>query len=168
MEMKLGSISKLMRLVICASAAFAFALLVPQSGSAQTDPLIGTWKLNVAKSTFNPGPPLRSATAVIAAAGQGLTITFEAIDPQGMPIRAVYPLMCDGQAHPITGDPGFDANSCRRPDPYTTEFIGMKSGMEKGRGTVVVSRDGRTHTLNIQGTNSGGQSVNDSLVYDKQ
>jgi hypothetical protein len=114
------------------------------------------------------GPPTAERTAVIAAAGQGLTVNFEAIDPQGMPIHAVYPLICDGQPHPITGDPGFDANSCTRPDPYTTEFTGMKSGMERGRGTVVVSRDGRTHILNVQGINSAGQSINDSLVYDKQ
>jgi hypothetical protein len=166
--MTLTRACRLPRLAICVSAAALLGVLAPQPGSAQTDPLIGTWKLNLAKSTFNPGPPLRSATAVIAAAGQGLTVNFEAIDPQGMPIRAVYPLICDGQPHPITGDPGFDANSCRRPDPYTTGFTGMKSGMERGRGTVVVSRDGRTHILNIQGINSAGQSVNDSLVYDKQ
>jgi hypothetical protein len=29
------------------------------------DPWIGTWKLNVAKSTFNPGPPLQSNTLKI-------------------------------------------------------------------------------------------------------
>jgi hypothetical protein len=52
---------RLLRLAIFVSAASIIALLVPLAGSAQTDPLIGTWKLNLAKSTFNPGPPLRSA-----------------------------------------------------------------------------------------------------------
>jgi hypothetical protein len=31
----------------------------PQTGFAQSDPLIGTWKLNLARSTFSPGPPPR-------------------------------------------------------------------------------------------------------------
>jgi len=37
--------------------------VVPVSVSAQvTDASIGTWKLNVAKSTYDPGPPPKSET----------------------------------------------------------------------------------------------------------
>jgi hypothetical protein len=35
---------------------------LPQVGFAQSGSLIGTWRLNLDKSKFSPGPPPRSAT----------------------------------------------------------------------------------------------------------
>ena len=34
---------------------------------AQSDPFVGTWKLNLAKSKFNPGPAPKSQTRTWAA-----------------------------------------------------------------------------------------------------
>ena len=36
--------------------------------SAQTDPFLGTWKLNVKKSKFVPGPPRKSETRIVVPA----------------------------------------------------------------------------------------------------
>jgi hypothetical protein len=166
--MKLIRVSRFVRLMNFLSAVLAFALLVPHLASAQTDPFVGTLKLNVGKSTFSPGPPLRSATVVVAVSGQGLLAMLDGIDPQGMPIHAVYPMICDGQPHAVTGDPFGDASSCRRPDPYTLEYIALKAGREVGRGIIVVSRDGQTHTLNFRGVDPAGQPVNNVAIYDKQ
>jgi hypothetical protein len=58
--------------------AALFATALPQIGFAQSDPLIGTWKLNLAKSTYSPGPPPKSQTATFQAEGQGLRETLEA------------------------------------------------------------------------------------------
>ena len=38
---------------------------VPQSSNSE----VGTWRLNVAKSKFGPGPAIKSGTAKIEAAG---------------------------------------------------------------------------------------------------
>jgi len=38
------------------------AMLVSVGAWAQNDPLVGTWKMNLAKSKFSPGPPPKSAT----------------------------------------------------------------------------------------------------------
>ena len=40
---------------------------LPQVGFAQSSSLIGTWRLKVDKSKFNPGPPPRSATLTYTA-----------------------------------------------------------------------------------------------------
>ena len=53
---------------IAVAALSALALSV--AAGAQTDPIVGTWKLDVAKSTYKPGPPPKSATVVIDAAGK--------------------------------------------------------------------------------------------------
>jgi hypothetical protein len=37
----------------------AVATAFPQIACAQTDPFLGTWQLNLAKSKYSPGPPHR-------------------------------------------------------------------------------------------------------------
>src|SRR5271163_4378482 len=69
--------------------AVAFATASPQIGFAQSNPWIGTWKANVAKSTYSPGPPPRSQTVTWQAEALGLRLTVEAIDAQGNPTKVV-------------------------------------------------------------------------------
>jgi hypothetical protein len=62
--------------LLCSAVIFAAAL--PRTALAQSA-LVGTWKLNLAKSTYSPGPPPRSQTATVQAEGQGLRITLDVI-----------------------------------------------------------------------------------------
>src|SRR5216683_426328 len=57
--------------------------------SAQGDPQVGTWELDLAKSTFSPGPPPRRQTLTYSAEGQGLTavLLLQGIDASGKPIN---------------------------------------------------------------------------------
>ena len=48
--------------------------------SAQGDAHVGTWELNLEKSTFNPGPPPRRQTLWYKAEGKGLTALLQGID----------------------------------------------------------------------------------------
>ena len=51
---------------------FAALVIVLAAGSvllAQSNPFVGTWKLNVASSKYNPGPPPQSQTRTWDAAG---------------------------------------------------------------------------------------------------
>ena len=47
---------------------------------AQGDPAVGTWKLNVAKSRYSPGPAPKSNVITIAAAGDTLKISSQGVD----------------------------------------------------------------------------------------
>ena len=52
--------------------------------SAQaSDPRIGAWKLNVAKSKYSPGPAPRSFTVKVEASGQGEKATTEGVNAEG-------------------------------------------------------------------------------------
>ena len=50
--MKLTTSTFIWRLVISIAAALAIAAAFPQTVFAQSDPLTGTWNLNLAKSTY--------------------------------------------------------------------------------------------------------------------
>ena len=90
---------------------FVFAAISPHLGFAQSTSA-GTWKLNLAKSTFTPGPPPRSSTLTFQAEGQSLTATVEGINAQGNPTKVVHgPYLYDGKTYPVTGAPGYDSAS---------------------------------------------------------
>src|SRR5579864_4357564 len=49
----------------------------------QKDAHIGTWKLNVAKSKFNPGPGYKSETRTYEATADGYKFQGERVNPDG-------------------------------------------------------------------------------------
>jgi hypothetical protein len=53
------------------------------------DPLIGTWVLNVAKSTYSPGPAPKSETRTYTATARGFTYSSKGIDADGKPTKNV-------------------------------------------------------------------------------
>src|SRR5260221_11788697 len=54
---------------------------------AQGDLRTGTWELNLAKSTFSPGPPPRRQTLTFQAAGPQWTALLQGVDAAGKPIN---------------------------------------------------------------------------------
>jgi hypothetical protein len=160
--MKLSMVRSTAGLAICVSAGLGLAL------AAQTDPMIGDWKLNLAKSKYNPGPPPRSVTVNVHAAGNGLMAMADGVDAKGAPTHTMFNIVCNGQPQPVTGAAAIDAMSCRRPDPYTQDFTNMKGGRATTSGTLTISRDGRTMTIATKGTNANGVQIDNVAVYDKQ
>ncbi len=152
---------------------FLTAVLVtaaPKIGLAQSNPLIGTWKLNLAKSRFSPGPPPRSTTLTFAGEGQNLTNTAETIDAQRQTIKTVFMHIYDGKPHPTTGVPGdiYDATIYNRVDASTVNFIRSKDGKAVQTGSNVVSADGKTFTATTAGIGANGQQISSFAVYEKQ
>jgi hypothetical protein len=71
-------------------AIVAFVALQQTSAPAQaSQPLTGTWKLNVAKSTFNP-PDLAAKSLVVTYRLEGDTITasLDGVDDTGRAVRS--------------------------------------------------------------------------------
>jgi len=166
--MKLTTSTFIWRLVISIAAALAIAAAFPQTVSAQSDPLMGTWNLNLAKSTYRPGPPPRRSTITTQAAGQSLTSTFDGINAAGMPTHVVFTIIYDGQPHAVTGSGAVDASSIRRIDALKREYTNTKAGKVVATGTLVVSQDGRTLTIAGKGVNANGQPTDNIVVYEKQ
>ena len=138
------------------------------SSFAQTDPFIGTWKLNLAKSKFSPGPPPKSQTATYEAVGQGLKITVKITDAEGKQIEAQSTANFDGKDYPVSGNPDQDMTTMRRIDAYKIEFTRKKVGNVVATVTSVVSKDGKTRTVTEKGVNAKGEKFSNIVVYDKQ
>ena len=147
----------------------AVATALPQAGLAQNNPRIGTWKLNLAKSKYSPGPPPRSNTAIFEAVGQGLRATAEGIDAEGKPTKAVFgPWFSDGKSYPITGSPAFDAASYKQVNASTSESTRTKAGRVVQTTTLVLSADGKSFAFTATGVDERGQQINNVSVWERQ
>ena len=77
------------------SMAVVLTTALPQIGFAQTNQPSRTWKFNVAKSQFNPGPAPRSSTVTFEAAGQGFAATDAIVDVLGNSTKTVTNISLD-------------------------------------------------------------------------
>ncbi len=136
--------------------------------SAQASPEIGTWKLNVAKSKFSPGPAPKSQTVTFTAAGQGVKVTTEGVGADGSKTAQSYTANYDGKDVPLTGSATTDTVSLKRISATTVERTDKKAGKIGQTITRVMSADGKTLTITTKGTNAQGQAVNNVGVYEKQ
>lgn len=139
-----------------------------QTGLAQSDPFIGTWVLNVAKSTFTPGPPPKSQTSIYEVAGKGVKVTTKGTDKDGKPTSTQFTANYDGKDAAVTGNPDWDATTLKRIDSHTVEFTRKKAGKVVQTGTNVVSKDGKTRTVTTKGSDAKGQQVHNISIYEKK
>ena len=128
---------------------------------------IGTWHLNVTKSTYSPGPAPKSQVLTIEAAGAGEKVTSELVSATGAKTVSVYTANYDGKPYPITGSETADTVTLKRVDANTSERTDSKGGKAVQTFIRVVSKDGKTMTVTIKGTNAQGQAVSNVVVFEK-
>jgi len=131
------------------------------------DNQIGTWKLNVAKSKYSPGPPPKEGTLTVEAIPDGLKITIHGTDAEGKPVHMEFSPKYDGKDYPMTGNPDADMISMKKINDDTIETVSKKGGKPVMTVRSVVSKDGKTRTSTQKGTNAKGEKVNNTLVYDR-
>ena len=151
--------------VSLALAAACAASLSAQAGSVIG---LGTWKLDVAKSTYSPGPPPRSQTVTYEAAGEGVKVTIELIDANGNKNRQGYTANYDGKDVPLTGSATVDTVSLKRINAHTTERTDKKDGKVVATITRVIAADGKTATITTKGINPQGQPIHNVAVFVRQ
>jgi hypothetical protein len=139
-----------------------------QAAGQATDPLVGTWELNVAKSKFDPGPAPKSETRTYVMAGQDIKATSKGVDASGKPSAGEWTINYDGKDRPQTGNPDADTLSLQRIDDHTVSFTQKKAGKTVITGTRTISADGKVMTITTKGTNSKGQPINNVWVFDKR
>jgi hypothetical protein len=133
-----------------------------------SDPQIGTWKLNEAKSKFAPGAT-KNNTVVYQAAGDGVKVTVDGTTADGKPSHNEWTGKYDGKDYPVTGDSSQgDARSVKKVNDNTLDLTVKKEGKVISTGTIVVAADGKSRTVTIESTDAGGKKVKNVSVYDKQ
>jgi hypothetical protein len=166
-----------MRQVYLFAVVVAVALAVVLGGTAlaqSNDSSVGTWKLNLAKSTFNQGSAPKSLTLKVETAGAGIKTIIDTVESDGRVRHFEATANEDGKDYPrITTDggplPNGDVVAVTRVDANTTTTIQKKDGKVILTRRSVVSGDGRTMTATTTRINAEGQgTVSDVGVFDKQ
>jgi len=156
----------------CLSAAVVglFTTALASSALAQAgDPQVGTWKLNVAKSTFSPGPAPKSGTTKIEAAGAGAKVIVDQAAADGTTRHWEFTANYDGKDVPIVGNnPDADTVARTRVDASTVQTVSKKAGKVVATQQSTVSADGKTRTVTTKGVNAAGKTVNNVAVYERQ
>jgi hypothetical protein len=132
------------------------------------DNFSGTWKLNLQKSQYTPGPPPRSLTSTVQVKGDTANFTFDGYDSNG---NAIVPeelsIKLDGKDYPIADDPTRDTVAMKKIDDYTTEETNKKNGKVTTITRTVYAQDGKSRTATTTGTNVQGQTVNNVAFFDR-
>ena len=147
-------------------------LTAPVTMSAQThkDAHIGTWKLNVSKSKFNPGPGYKSETRTYEPTADGYKFQGERVNPDGSTPKYGFTVKYDNKDHPLTGkDPGgADTLAVKLVDANHIDSTSKKGGEVLYTSKVVVSEDGKVITITTKGKNPDGEPFDNVPVYDRR
>jgi hypothetical protein len=147
----------LLRAVLACSAAAGLCVSGAALSGDAANPIVGSWVLNIAKSTFDPPPPLKSQTLTISEApGGGIHQVIEYQEANGPPIHMEFTSMFDGKEAAITGNGEADAVIATRPQPNTFKFVFKKAGKRVEVAHFKISASGKTLRGPISGKDADG------------
>jgi hypothetical protein len=151
---------KVLSLIALAAVFFA-------SPSFAADPVVGTWKLNVAKSKFSTGAVLTAGTRVYTEANGLYTLDqkLTGVDGKEMSNRVQYR---DGKEEKQATAGPADSTLAKKIDANTWDFDLKKDGKVVGHVHRVVSADGKTLTVHNTGMQLSGAKGDETLVFDNQ
>ena len=132
------------------------------------DPVIGTWKLNVAKSKFDPGPPPKAATRTYEVVSGGVRETYITVDQSGKSTLLELPATLDGRNHQIMGPGPADNIQLEKISDFSSIATLKHGDIVVGRARREISDDGKTMTFTYKGTNHEGTPSDNREVYEKQ
>jgi hypothetical protein len=148
---------------------FAALVLVLAAGSvlrAQSDPFVGTWKLNVAKSKYNPGPAPQSSTRTWDASGM---VMVNGVNAAGKATSYGYTIKDDGKEYSTMGaiPNTADKITSKKVDAMTYQATFTKAGTQVESTSFKLSDGGKTLTIHAKGTSPAGPFDN-LQVWEKQ
>ena len=151
------------RTIVLTAALCLLAVAASFAGS----PNLGTWKLNETKSKV-PAMAPKNNTVVYEAVGDKVKVTVDGTDGQGKPTHNEWTGKFDGKDYPLTGDPSADTRSYKTIDDRTTLLTNKQGGKVTATGRIVISADGKSRTVTVNGTDPNGKKVEYTAAYDKQ
>lgn len=143
-------------------------LVAVQSPAPTDERVLGTWRLNVAKSKFIPGPPYKEETRTYEPHEQGVRATIKRTFADGHSATIEYVANYDSLEYPVTGSTDYDAIRLKKVDAYTSEAVLGHAGNVFATTRRIISEDSKTMTITFQASEFQGSRVNNVMVYDKQ
>ena len=148
----------------------AVALLLAGTLPAQAqESLFGTWKMNAAKSKYSPGPIPKSNIAQWEPFQGGVKLTVDVVPAKGETWHYDSSGKFDGKDNPVKGNnPDGDTVAFSKIDARTYEVVTKKGGKTTLTAHIVVAADGKTRITTQTGKDGRGQTVNNTMFYEKQ
>src|SRR5262245_7365166 len=117
------------RIFVLGTMVFCFAV----NAALAADVFSGNWKVNLAKSKFDPGPPPKGPNfSKIEAIGGGLKFTNDGVNSEGKPTHSEWSGKFDGKDNPVTGSQVRDTAALKKVDDSTLEITNKKEGKVTG------------------------------------
>ena len=136
--------------------------------AGKMDALLGNWDLNVAKSKFEPRPPMKKYTMKVINGGvDHLLIKSDWIDADGTVGHVEYSTAFDGKPIPIIDYPIADTVIDTMVNATTWKSVWMKDGKIVERELETISADGKTFREIDQGKNEKGKKYKNHLVFER-
>ena len=139
--------------------------------------LAGIWKLNLATSTYEAGPPpyKRSTCKIEFLANVGndgvdafLKVTYDNVASRGGVSHLEWLGKLDGKDYPIQGIDDVVTNAYTRVDERTYDVVVKADGVRAASARIVISPDGKTLTSITSSRNAQGRIFKTTAVYDRQ
>ena len=148
----------------------AVVLAVAGPAGAQIHPgWFGSWRLNLDKSTYRPGPPPdRRATYRIEPVASGVRVVYDMVRPRGGVTHLEWTGQFDGRDYPVQGVEEYVTYAYQRIDDRTYDVITKLDGRPAATSRAELSADGQSITTTTAGRDSRGVDVTTITVYERQ
>jgi hypothetical protein len=145
-------------------------VLMVQLTVAQNQLFVGSWKVDVAKSTYQPGPGPRSETLRFEPVGEGFKVSLDGVNQQGR-YHSEGTGKFDGIDVPVVATPARQARftyAFSRIDDHTWDIVIKVNGERRILVHNVVSDDGKTMRGVSTAVTNQGQVASQDVIYEKQ
>jgi len=132
----------------------------------ESNPHIGTWKLNEAKSKLPPGMG-KNTMVTYTEQKDKIKVTVDGVDKDGKATHSVWVGKFDGKGYPAKGNLPYNSVAYKVVNDRTNDITAMKDGKIAWSGRITVSADGNSRTVTINGTDANGKKFKGTAVYDK-
>ena len=149
--------------------AVSLGLILAAGALYAADPMMGTWKLNEAKSKLTRGT-VKNTKVVYddRLIRDKVTVTTDGVDGDGKPVRAEWKGKFNGKDYEVTGDPTSDTRAYTKVNAQTLAMVVKKGGKVVATGRIVVTADGKSRAVTLNGTTAKGKKFTNTSVYDKE
>jgi hypothetical protein len=151
-----------------AVAGLGVTALVSTAFAGKLDALVGDWDLNIAKSKFEPSPPLKKYTMKVIDAGDNhLLIKSDWIDADGTAGHVEYSTAFDGKPIAVVDYSDADFVTDTMINATTWESVWTKNGRVVEREVETISADGKIFHEIDQGKDEKGKKYKNHLVFER-
>ena len=151
-----------------AAISLGITVLAGPAAAGPLDSLLGDWDLNIAKSKFEPSPPMKKYTMkVIDAGADHLLIKSDWIDADGTVGHVEYSTAFDGKPISLVDYPIADTVTDTMLNATTWKSVWTKHGKIVESEVETLAANGKVFREIDQGRDEKGRKFKNHLVFER-